>query len=261
VLAGARESENPSRGPGLLNLFFVWAKAPMPEASDRSQFHSGSWGFHMEHRDGTPPWDTRPDLVAVPATKPDVVIRGYDDRGDESAERAVPPPGARQSHRSPSRPGNSHPAAYLLLTCLGVLVLPGVIAVALWLRSGWSLPPAVLIPPSSGLSGGSALASGAPHTSHSASGPGNPTHGSGHEAQSSGAGPTPGDQVTAGGSIPSSTGRGARATTAATSPGTAGGVRSVNSALSPSASAGGIASHTSPAAASTSARPGSSPAT
>ena len=147
----------------------------MPEASDRSQFHSGSWGFHMEHRDGTPPWDTRPDLVAVPATKPDVVIRGYDDRGDESAERAqraVPPPAAcqqgraqprrrppsrsrpaRQSHRSPSRPGNSHPAVYLLLTCLGVLVLPGVIAVALWLRSGWSLSPSVLIPPSSGRSG------------------------------------------------------------------------------------------------------------
>jgi hypothetical protein len=38
-------------------------------------------------------------------------------------------------------------------------------------------------------------------------------------------------------------------------------VRPVNSALSPSASAGGIASHTSPAAASTSARPGSSSAT
>jgi hypothetical protein len=165
----------------------------------------------MEHRD-RPPWDKRPDLGAVRVTRPGVVMRDYDDRAGAPAQRAVSPSGPRHSSRqsreshqarqpkpprsrvprhsprhSLSRPRSSHTAAYLMLTCLGVLVLPGAIAAVLWLHEGWSLSPAALLPPSSGHSGGNPVASGTPDASHDASGPGKPTRSGGNETQSPGA--------------------------------------------------------------------------
>ena len=113
----------------------------------------------MQQRD-RPPWDTRPDLVAVPVTvrRAEVVIRGYDDRGGDRARDAAASRGRRHLARSPStapNAGSGHPhrVLYLALTCLAVLVLPGVMAGFLWLRAGWSLSPDALIPPSSGSSG------------------------------------------------------------------------------------------------------------
>ena len=209
----------------------------------------------MEHG-GTPPWETRPDLSATRVTRPEVAIRDYDDQGGAPAQPTVPPPGRRQSReshqprqsrRSPSRRGSSRTAAYLMLTCLGVLVLPGVVAAILWLRTGSSLSPAALLPPSSGHSGGSSVASGTPHASHDASGPGEPARSGGNETRSPGAIATQGHQATAGGTVPPSAGQGARATSAPTTPATP----------TPLASAGGIASHTSPAPAPTSAPPAS----
>lgn len=172
----------------------------------------------MEHR-GTQPWDTSPDLGPVRVTGPEVVIRGYDDRGGAPAQRAVPSPRPRRS-RSLSKLRSSRPAAYLMLTCFGVLVLPGVIAAILWLHEGWSLSSAVLLPPSSGHSGGNSVASGAPHASQDASGRGKPTRSGGNETRSPGATATQGHQATAGGTIPPSAGQGAPATSAPTTPAT-----------------------------------------
>jgi hypothetical protein len=226
-----------------------YRESPCQGGSGRPQCHPGSWGFHMEHG-GMPPWDTRPDLGTVRVTRPEVVIRGYDDRGGAPAQRAVPPPGPRHSprhSRSPSGPGSSRTAAYLMLTCLGILVLPGVIAAILWLHTSWSLSPAALLPPSPGHSGGSSVASGTTHASHDASGPGKPTRSGGNETRSPGATATQGHQVTAGGTIPPSAGQGARATSAPTTPATP----------TPLASAGGMASPTSPVSAPTSTPPAS----
>jgi hypothetical protein len=215
--------------PAVRIVVSEYRESPCQGGSDRSQYHPGNWGFHMQHR-GTQPWDTSPDLGAVRVTRTEVVIRGYDDPGSAPAQRTVPPPGPRQSPRSPSRPGSSHTAAYLMLSFLGVLVLPGVIAAILWLHEGWSLSPAALLPPSTGHSGGNSVASGTPHASHDASGPGKPARSGENETRSPGATAT----------------QGARATSAPTTPATP----------TPLASAGGTASNTSPAPSPTSIPPG-----
>jgi len=188
----------------------------------------------MEHR-GTPPWDTRPDLIAIEVTRPEVVIRGYDDR--DSDERHYDEQGDDRRHQvaprsRPSRPRNPRPVAYLVLSCLGALVLPGVMGVALWLRSGWSLSPAVLIPPSPASTAASSTAVSGTTPSGTASsrspGPGHPTRAIGHAALPSGEGPAPVNPATAGGAIPSS------------APGPPGHATVVNSIPGPPASTGAV---------------------